>query len=75
MRSARRNRSDIQEDRQLTALGLILCFAALVLFLVSLVWIYSTTMTVRRSRVSWWALGMMILSLVLCTVGVFVLLA
>jgi hypothetical protein len=71
----RRSPSDTLEDRQLTALGLILCFAALVLFLVSLVWIYSTTMTVRRSRVSWWALGMLILSLVLCTVGVFVLLA
>lgn len=75
MRSARRNRSDIQEDRQLTALGLILCCAALVLFLVSIVWIYSTTMTVRRSRVSWWALGMMTLSLALCTLGVFVLLS
>lgn len=59
----------------MSLLGFILCFVALVLFLVSLVWIYSTTMTVRRSRFSPWALLLLGTALVLCTTGVIILLA
>lgn len=63
------------EDHPLSILSFLLCFAALVLFLVSIVSIYSTTMTARRSRVSPWAIVLMLLSIVLCTVGVVTLLA
>ncbi len=59
----------------MSPLGLILCFVALVLFLVSLVWIYSTTMTVRRSRFSPWAVLLLLCAFASCATGVILLLA
>lgn len=53
--------------------GALLCLLALMMFLAGVVSIYSTTMTVKRSRVAPWAIALVIIALVLGTIGIILL--